>query len=306
MPASSFTVKQLRVTFNLSTNAVFQGTASNTLVLTGLRVSANVRGYGFPSFPEMDLSVYGMKQADMQALSALAFNPLEVVRNTVTLEANAGNGWAQIYAGQICSAFIDYSAAPEVPLRVSARVLFLESLAAAPAVSYTGPTDVATMCNNIAGKVGYSFVNTGVTAQLSNPYCTGTVAEQLRNIALNAGIDCYTDNNQIEICPKGQPRALPSFALTPQSGLVGYPLPDSRGYIHVRALFNPAFRYGAPITISGSDVVIDQKVPKTLNSRADGSWMIGWLSHTLEALKPNGAWFTDMLLYPPGQLPPIQ
>jgi hypothetical protein len=83
-------------------------------------------------------------------------------------------------------------------------------------------------------------------------------------------------------------------------------LPDSRGYIHVRALFNPAFRYGAPLTISGSDVVIDSKVPKPLNSRADGNWVIGWLSHTLEALKPNGAWFTDMLLYPPGQLPPIQ
>ena len=306
MAQSSFTVKNLRVTFNLSSGATYQGTNSNTLVLAGLRVTANVSGYGFPSFPNMDLAVYGMKLADMQSLTSIEFNPLNYTRNVVTLEANAGNGWAQVYSGQICFAFIDYSAAPEVPLRVSARVLFLESLNPAPAVSYTGPTDVATMCSNIAGKVGYSFVNSGVTAQLSNPYCSGTVAEQLRNIALNAGIDCYTDNNQIEICPKGQPRALPSFTLTPQSGLVGYPTSDSRGYIRARALFNPAFRYGAPITISGSDVVIDTKLPQTLNSRADGSWMIGWLSHTLEALKPNGAWFTDMLLYPPGQIPPIQ
>jgi len=44
-------------------------------------------------------------------------------------------------------------------------------------------------------------------------------------------------------------------------------------------------------------------LPKTLNTLANGSWIVGPLTHTLEALKPQGAWYTDMTLYPPNSLP---
>ena len=79
---------------------------------------------------------------------------------------------------------------------------------------------------------------------------------------------------------------------------MGYTKARGNGYIDVRALFNPAFRMQAPIKIQGSDVVIDPNLPKTLNTLADGDWIIGPLTHTLEAVKPGGLWHTDMTLYP--------
>jgi hypothetical protein len=121
-----------------------------------------------------------------------------------------------------------------------------------------------------------------------------TLAEQLRTVAQQAGIDVYTEGNVVAITPKGVPRNVPTWVLSPATGLVGYPTLDSRGYVQVRSVFNPAFRFGGPVRIEGSDL-----------PRANGSWMIGVLSHQLESLDPGGSWFSDLLCYPPGSLPPI-
>lgn len=301
MPASSYAQKLLRVTFSLSNNSVFEGTGgANTLVLAGLRTVATIEGSGAPAWPDCDLAIYGMKQADMNALSSLAINLEQVNRNTIQVEANSGNGYTTVFSGDIVNAFIDYSGAPEVCLRVHGRVLYLASLTSTPAVSYPGATDVSVILSNLAAKVGYSFENNGVASVLSNPYCAGTVGDQIKQVCEAAGIQYFIENNTLAICPAGAPRNIPSFVLTPQSGLVGYPVAESRGYINVRALFNPAFHQGGPITIQGSDVVIDSKQPQTLNARADGNWYVGTIRHTLEAVKFGGAWFTDMLLQPLG------
>lgn len=308
--SNSFATKQLRVTFKLSTGAVFQGTNANTLVLAGLRTSVVVRGLGFPAWPDAELAIYGMKQADMNALASLAFQLEQVNRNYVQVDANSGNGWGTVFAGQIVNAAPDYSQRPEVCLRVQARVLYDASLQATPAVSYTGSTDVAAIISTLATQAGFAFENNGVTAQLSNPYLAGTLGDQIKKVAADAGIDAYIEGfgaevgnanrGVIAICPKGKPRNTQPFVLTPDSGLVGYPIPEARGYISVRALYNPAFRFGGPITIKGSTVVIDGKA---LNTRADGNWFIGNIQNTLEAVKFDGAWFSDMLLQPIGTQP---
>ena len=303
MPASnSYAAKRLRVTFTLSNGAVFEGSnGGNVLVLDGLRTIAMIRGSGFPAWPEADLAIYGMKQNDMNALTSLAFSLEQVTRNGVQIEANGGNGFSTAFNGQVVSAFTDYSGAPEVCLRVQCRALYLESLQSSPAVSYTGATDAATMLQNICAKIGYQFENNGVTAQLSNPYCAGTVGDQIKQIVDAIGAQLFIENNVLSIAPKGVARSVPSFTLTPQSGLVGYPVPEARGYINVRALYNPSYRFGGPITISGSDVVIDaNNKSQQFNARADGNWYVGAISHILEAQKFGGAWFTDMLLQPLG------
>jgi hypothetical protein len=161
------------------------------------------------------------------------------------------------------------------------------------------------MIQNLAAKINYAFVNNGVTSQLSNPYCAGTIGDQIQKIVESIGCEFYVDNNTLVICNKGQARAdVPSFTLTPSSGLIGYPVADARGYLNARALFNPALRFGGPVTIAGSDVVIDpSNVTQTLNNRANGNWYVGTIQHTLEAVKFGGAWFTDMLLQPLGTQP---
>ena len=61
--SASYTVKNLRVTFTLTnSNAVFPGTSANQLQVTGLRMSAVIKGAGLPAFPEASIRIYGLAQ----------------------------------------------------------------------------------------------------------------------------------------------------------------------------------------------------------------------------------------------------
>jgi hypothetical protein len=311
---SSYAQKLLRVKFTLSNGATFSagspGDPPNQLTLVGLRTTAQILCQGAPSFPQCDLAVYGMAQSDMNALSALTFEVTGVNRNTVQVDASSDGGvsYSTVYAGQIVTAHVEYNP-PEASLRVTAQMAFFDQINPATPTSYTDSVPVATVVSAIAAKMGFAFENNGVSTVLNGPqYFPGVLTEQLRDATAAAGIDWYMESGALvqtlAICPKGTARKTPTFNLSPASGLLSYPPIDSRGYIRPKALYNPAFRFGGPITISGSDVVIDPNAPSTLNSRANGNWMIGAMSHHLEALKFEGEWFSHLLLYPPGQEPP--
>lgn len=311
MPQNSYTVKRLRATFTLNgNNAVFAGTNSNVLVLTGLRMTAIVTGAGIPAFPEASLRIYGMAQQDMNALAVVKVTggkPDYSNLNSLQIEADSGNGFAFVFSGQIYQAGPDYSQLPDVSLSVHAQAGGFEQLIPAQPTSYPVGVPVSTIVSNIASKMSRVFENDGVTAIASgNPYYAGTLTDQLRTVCAQYNILYSLEaTNLLVISPAGVARTnVAAWTLSPDSGLVGYPEVLGNGYLNVRSLFNPAFRQNGPLTIEGSDVVIDPNLPTTLNSLANGKWVIGPLTHMLEALKPGGAWFTDMLVYPPDALPP--
>ena len=311
MQTSSYTVKNLRVTFTLvNSNAVFPGTNANTLQVSGLRMSAVIKGAGLPAFPEASIRIYGLAQQDMNALAVvpvLVGKP-QYTRNIVQIEADSGNGFTFVFSGQIIQAGPDYQNAPDVCLYVQAVSLGLDQLTRAKPVAYPGTASVANIVSGIASAMGLAFENDGVTGTLTNAYYSGTLADQLRTVCRDAGIFYAIEPatpNLLIISPAGVPRQnLTTFVLSPTSGLVGYPEVLGNGYLNVRSLFNPAYRMNGPIEIQGSDVVIDSSLSTVLNSLADGNWIIGPLTHTLECQKPGGAWFTDMRLYPANAPPP--
>src|SRR6202000_708255 len=120
--ARTFTLKQLRFTFVLGTNAKFQG-ANNTLVISGLRATADIVFPGPPSFPTANVRIWGMKPSDMQALTGLTFQTLTYQRNSIMIEANSGNGWTTVFAGQIIPSVPDFAAQPDVSLVITAQTL---------------------------------------------------------------------------------------------------------------------------------------------------------------------------------------
>jgi hypothetical protein len=264
-----------------------------------------------------------MTQPDMNALTALSFVTQGYERNTMIVEASSDGGasYSVVFCGQIVTAQPDYTSAPDVFMRVTARTLFFESLAPATAASYTGATDVATIVQNLAAAMGYAFENNGVTAQLDSPYFANTYAEQLRTVAQHAGIDVYIDgqtapvtdfsttvgqpgNNVIAICPRGQPRNVPVWELSPQTGLVGYPIRESQGYIRARTLFNPAYRFGGLVNLQNSGLANSPTGGPAYDVNT-GKWLISTVNHTLESLKFGGSWFSDLLCYPPGSVAPV-
>lgn len=330
MPASSYKPKILRVTFVLGGGATFEATTTdvlttdepppaNMLTLTGLRTTAVIKGFGAPVFPDATIQIFGMSQSDMNALAAITAETESYQANSITVEADSGQGFVTVFVGYVMYARPDYTAQPDVFFNVYARSLGFQSLKSVAPLSYTGGTDVTTIVSTIARTMGASFHNNGVDQQIDSPYLSGTATEQLRQICDHAGITYYIEPAPdagknvtnaavlVVISPYGEARGdVPTFTLAPDAGLVGYPMRDSQGFVECRALFNPAFRLGGPISLKGSGVQVirgagltGQTANVSLNN-VDGSWMIGAMTHTLEAVKFGGAWFTDLKIYPPG------
>lgn len=303
---ATYTVKALRATFTLTgSNAVFPGTNANVLQVTGLRMSVHIQAAGAAMSTQVSMRVYGMAQQDMNALAVINIlnGTPDFINNTVLIEASSDGGlsWTAVFAGSIIQAGPDYSEPPDVYLSVQAQTGFFESIAPALPTSFPGSTDVGQMVSVIAAKMGVPFVNNGVNQVLpGGGYYSGSLLNQLQRICQSAGIAYTQDGPQstVTITPWGSARTIEPFILSPTSGLEGYPRVRGDGFIEVRALYNPAFLLLGPITISGSDSVVGTNTPTTYNSRADGNWLIGTMSHVLESQKPGGAWFTEMVLYP--------
>ncbi len=287
---TSYGEKYLRTTLILPA-ANFPGTSSNTLTLTGYRASAVIQGAAL--YPNaLDLTIYGMRETDMNAVTILwsASKPTEVqTRALVTLEASPdGSAWTQVFEGQFVQAQPDYRQVPYACLRAQAITgngLQLESV---PPTSYRGATSIAQVAQFLASQMGFALENNGVTGNLSSPYYPGTYMDQFRQLCEHANLDFYFDGNAtLAICPKNKPRqgkTVPVFS--PSSGLRGFPTIQQYG-IHVETLFTPALSLGGEIQIQGSIV-----------PSANGAWLPKMVRHELESLMPDGAWFTSMDCYP--------
>lgn len=302
MTVQSFTAKNLRFTFTLSTGAKFNG-PNNTLQLTGLRARVDIDYPGPPSFPTASMRIYGMALADMNALTGLTFNVLSYQRNSVLVEADSGSGFVAVFAGQIITAVPDFDAIPDVALQLTAQTLGFDLLNPATPTSFAVAASFEQVISSIVAKMGRTLVNDGVSGSFSGPvYFGNTPAEQLRRACKKAGILYYLDTGSesalgsgtVVITPNGSPRNLPSFTLTPNNGLEGYPKLQSVVLVSAVSVFNPALRYGAPLTISGS-----------IQAQANGDWMIYSVSHRLSSLLPNGPWFSYLTLQKPAGGSPI-
>lgn len=289
MSANSFSaVKRLRVTLILSpqnSNGVFPGTKSNTLVIDGLRTIANIQTVPGAVSTHADVKIFGMAQQDMNALTTIFFNsssgPKVVVFNNMIIEANGGDGWTQVFSGQITEAQPEYRSAPHAYFNLQAVVGYQHQIFPVPPSSYQGSVSVASVVQDLAGKMGYAFENDGVTSQISNPYLSGTYWDQLNRICQAGGATYTVAGDTLAIYPAGKVRSNPPLlTLGPKSGLVGYPTLEKFGLV-ISSLFNPGLVAGGRIKIVGSDV-----------PNANGIWSPYMVDHQLEALAPNGAWLT--------------
>jgi hypothetical protein len=285
---SSYSQKLLRATLILPTGS-FAGTASNTLTLVDYRMIAQVTGAaGYPN--TLDLTIFGLRQDDMNAVTILwgaaAGIPTAVsARALIQLEASSdGVAWTQVFEGQFVQAQPDYRNAPAVGLHAQAITGNGMQIQVAPPTSYRGATSIAAIATYLAGQMGFTLENNGVTGSLATPYFPGTYMDQFKALCQHANLDFYFDGNAIlAICPKNQPRqGKPVPVLSPSSGLRGFPTIQQFG-IHIDALFVPAF------TLGGEIQVTDSIVPG-----ANGTWSPFSATHDLESLVPDGAWFSGM------------
>lgn len=304
MPANSFVRRQLRARFVLDdSGTVFPGTNSNTLIVTGLRMSASVQASALQQ-SQMSLRVWGMKRQDMDAITVAWANPPVVLNHRVILEANNGDGWNKVFGGTIIEAQPEYRSAPETHFSLLASVGYFQKIRAAAPESYTETVDIGLVCGDLAVKMGFTFVNGGASAVLAGPvYLFGTLLDQLDQACRMAGCDYYLTGSEsapagmaregavtpdgsqgtLTITPRGKPieGAAVAVVLSAKTGLIGYPVYDRAG-LNVQALYQPAFGCGVPIQV------------ESIVPAATGLWYPYSMTHQLDANLPNGKWLTNM------------
>ncbi|MGH8266361.1 MAG: baseplate hub protein, partial [Steroidobacteraceae bacterium] len=235
--------------------------------------------------------VWGMRQADMQAVTVLFFGPSAAAVNAraiLKLEADGGSGYLKVFEGQFQEAQANYDDAPDVRLHCNCATGYAQQIFSAPPSSFAGDVDIATLAKQLATQMGFTFEDNGITGTISTAYLAGTLLDQFRQLAEAGRFDYYFDaKSTLIVCPRNSPRRNQStVVLSKATGLIGYPTLQRFG-VRVTVLFSPAIELGSPIEIHGSQV-----------PGVDGLWFPMSARHQLDSLRPGGQWFSVLDCYP--------
>lgn len=272
--------KQLRVVVTLGTGK-FSSSTNNRIVLEGFRAIVEIDKAGGMMMGELRAKVFGVRAADMNAITTLQWRPGTLIPNTVEVFAIDGDSESLIFAGNIVNAWGDFQATPDVFLNIKAQSAYVNQIAAASPTSFKGATSVSTAMAQIAKNMGLVFENNGVDVTLSDLYLANTLTEQARELSRVGNFDLYIDDKVLAITPRFSPRRGITPVISSSSGLVGYPTFDGIG-VTFQTLFNPAITFGGPIKL------------ETELSQAAGDWVVASVAHRLESEKPNGVWFSTI------------
>ena len=287
----SFTQKFIEVDFDLAQGSFQGGGGGNKHTVRGLQVSTTIVKAGGVSQGGAQIAIYGLPLSVMNQLSTYGRTLTFTGRNSVTIRAGEDpSSLTTVFTGTISSASMDGQGQPNVSFQVEAFVGSYENAKPVEPTSMPGSQDVGTLMGMIAQKGGFQFENNGVDGKIMNPYLPGTAVQQMHALAEMARIERVIDNGVLAIWKPGGSRQGKSTLISPQTGLVSYPIFDSQGVI-VRTLYQPSLTYGSTIEIKSS------------MTPACETWIVHKLTYNLACMTPKGPWFQDVWAHRPGQQP---
>lgn len=277
----SFTLKTIRTTITLGKGTF--GGGGNSKIIEGLATDVDITKPGLPEKNSASVSIANISLADMEQMTFLAFQPLQSLKNLITIEAGEqGKTLATVFKGEITSAYADYGSVPDVEFKIEALSGGYAAQIGAKPISVKGNAKAADLIKQFAKEIGYTFKNEGVAASVRNAVFNGSPIEKARSVADEVGAELLIDDDSMILMPYDKPRSGGAVLLTPETGLIGYPSFTSDG-ISFSCFFNPNLK-------QGGQVKIESIVP-----RASGYWKITKLSHKLTAYRTGGgSWYSSV------------
>lgn len=283
---SSFTKKMLEARITLAEGGFNPGTgeAVNTKIVR-LGMDAEISKPGGKEKPKCTLRIYNLPLDDMQVLTTLAFDPLAIKKNRLTLMAGDANGMTQAFVGDIISAVPRFAADASSVFEIEAVTGYVASVTPVAPLTAEGAQDVSTLLRGLAGQMGFIYIDRGVSVTVRNVALVGGPMEQARQLADAARIDLILDDGEMIAVPRGELRRDDAEGSTPvlrdRTGLIGFPGFDAKGIVG-KCLYEPRLVLGGPVRI-------ESMVPK-----ASGLWRVSSVSHGLQANHGNArAWETS-------------
>lgn len=276
------TFKTRDLTFIITLGAGAYGEQiGDTVTLSGLRSTVNIEQFGGETMGMCNAHIYGVPLDLMNRMTAIGPIMNQVSgKNAIEIQYEG----ATIFKGSIWQCWPEFQAAPEVSMVFNANSGLINALKPVDAISFKGGKDVADMLQQLATLAGYEFENNGVNVQLVDQVLIGSTIDKIRTICRAAGVSYHIEHDTLAIWPKNGYRDGEVLALSPESGMVGYPM-FNESYMGIRHEFLPTAKVGGRFSLTGSIVT---------TANTDTPWTIAALTHTLETITPGGAWFTEL------------
>ncbi|AOM39685.1 baseplate hub protein [Xenorhabdus hominickii] len=279
----SYIQRNIKVEFTLEQGKTFQG-GGDTLTISNMRCYVTIGAYGGVSGTEVTLHLWGLSDSQMTTLSRKSMWVDGAPMNQMRVWA----GEKLIFEGIIRDAYADFNQMPDVPLIIAADMMFkLRGQAVAP-FSAAGDVPIDNIIMPMAKSIGLAYENAGVTGVRPNPYFDGNIVQQMLQAAesVNAYIDIDTD--KVTIWPKNGTRRGSTLFISPENGLIGYPVFTGRG-LSITTMFEP-------------ELVIGRKVElKTSLPNASAVYIATSAEHHLTSWIEGGQWHTSCILKPMGK-----
>lgn len=290
---TSFTRKMLEAHILLAEGgySTRDGAAANTKIVR-LGMDVEIQKPGGKEKNKAKVRIYNLPLGDMEVLTTLAFQPLQVSKNAIAVYAgDEEHGMSLAFSGDIVSAVPNFNSAPDPSFDLDCITGYVASITPVPPLTAPGGQDVAVLMAGLAKQMGLSFINRGVSAAVRNPAFVGGPMDQARQLADAARISLIVDDGEMVIAPAGELRnddggSTPVWSA--ETGMLGYPGFDNEGVV-VKGIYEPKLQIGGPLRI-------ESMVP-----RASGLWQIVSLSHKLQANYPGAtAWESQVKASYPG------
>ncbi len=270
----TFSQKLINVTFNSGAGSF------SPIGLTGLRITCHTEAGAESSMLWCDLLIYGMTLSHMNQLSTLGWAVGKPGNDSVEVYAGDASGMSLVYKGTIWQAVSDYQGGPNLPFHVVAHAGARESaLNVAPISVNNKSADFAQLWQQVAQKMGLQAETNGIKIKLAYPYLPYSAREMAVALAQHANVSWTIDRGILAAWPRYGARQGSSPLISPQTGMVGYPSFSTYG-VKIRCLFNNELKIGGTVQVQSSI------------TPANGTWKIEKLEHNLQALTPNGEWFS--------------
>lgn len=277
---STLKVRQLQCRLTLQSGTFEQG--YNTKVVNNLTINALVNKSLTNNFTSSaEITIYGMNESDIAALSTLGYTPLVYELNKIELFAQyEGDTQSLCFSGYIIKAWCNF-ADPSRPMHFQCQVTYQDALNNINPINANGAISVPSLFQNLATTIKCSLQNNGVGGIINNPILTGSPIDQLKSLSKQTATNCLVDNGILKIAPKGFSLSNLILNINSESGLISYPTIDAWG-VKFRMRYNPVLQIGQYIAL--------QTIVPIPNS--SGQWYVYDMQSSLNNRHEN--WFTDV------------
>lgn len=266
--------RTLKFQFTLKDGA-FDESGNNILTIDNIKAEIEVGAYGGITGTTLEARVYGLSIDNMALLSYKGIQLNGAKQNMMKVWADE----RPVFFGSITNCFADLNQMPDAPLIISAfSTGFDQSITAAP-FSKEGVASVNEIITTIAASIGYTVVNNGVLAKLENPYFEGNPIAQIQQCAHAAGIEIDFRLGAIYIWPQGGSIDDTIPLISPQHGLIGYPVFSNYG-------INFQCQY-SDLILRGRKIQLETSLPN-----GSGVYTVQSAVHHLSTWSEGGPWST--------------